>query len=151
MEQEGCDKHDFVHPSIFYLLFQRQQRSGVSRLWSGGLNEHRLIPSPTQIPPDELLRGPIRLDPLLMRQEAVDLVGEDQLLERDVVRTERLDEHHGFVERTLRSSSPWINRTGERHVSIEDMGEDSSAMRAALTSLPGSYAGTKLRITLFQS
>src|SRR5207245_7582781 len=52
---------------------------------------------------------------------------------------------------TLRSSSPWIKSTGERQVFIEDIGEDSNARRPALGLAAGSYAGTKLRMTMFQS
>src|SRR5262249_51875361 len=39
---------------------------------------------------------------------------------------------------TLRSSSPWINSTGERHALIEDKGDEFHAMRAASGSASGS-------------
>src|SRR5579884_3612616 len=42
------------------------------------------------------------------------------------------------VNGTLRSSSPWISRTGERQVLTDAMGDDSYAVRAALSSRFGS-------------
>ena len=65
-------------------------------------------------------------------QEAVDLVGEHQLLEPHALLRQPARQIHRLVERTLRSSSPWISSTGDFHVAIAATGDDCHATVARL-------------------
>ena len=80
-----------------------------------------------QLPVEEIRPQPVGRQPVPMQQEAVNLIGKDMLLHRHAAVPQRFASRTVCENSTLRSSSPWISSTGDRHVFSDASGDDSHA------------------------
>ena len=120
----GLSKHSPLSLLVFlnlngnrnYLQDQYPQMAGCRRANARSLLRKR--------PRKEVGRCRVGRQPRMPSEEAVDLVRDDEFLERDVRSSSRRARSTVWWKWTLRSSSPWISRTGDLQPRWRRSGEE---------------------------